>query len=153
MCLTPVWSSVQLRIWGSPLRFGGSPTVWAFGFCLPWSPCVPPSDASSWSISSGSSLDRAGRRVAFIKGTAFPYIITSLCLPFLPQVPCRLVTSQERGQTGYAVLGLDPSVSPAHKVLFPHLPAALPSEAVRFHCRSWGWEWPQEESHDVAVFT
>ena len=120
MCLTPVWSSAPLGIWGSPRRFGGLPTVWAFGFCLPWSPCVPLSDASSWSISSGSSLDRAGCRASVIKGTAFPYVITSLCLQFLPHVPCCLVTGQERGQTGYSVLDLDHLYPLLTNVLFLH---------------------------------
>lgn len=147
----------------SPPRFGGSPTFWGFGFCLPLSSCAPPSDASSWSTSSHSGLDRAGWRVSFIKGTTFPSVITSLCLQFLPHGP--MLRSDQLGTQANWTLspGSGPICVPCSQMCSSFTlpaachsapsPAALPSEAVRFHCCSWGWEQPQEESHEVAVFT
>ena len=125
MCLTPVWFSAPLRIWPESTKVWGSPTFWVFG-C--WSPCVPPSDASSWSSSSHGGLDRAGWRVSFIKGMAFPSVITSLCLQFLPHGPLLLSDQPGSLRTGSSVLDLAPTVSPAHKpsLSSPFLPPAAP---------------------------
>ena len=69
---TPMWSSAHLRIWAEfILRFGGLPTFWVSGVCLPWPPRVPPSDASSRRRSSLGGLDRAGWGMSSVKVMAF----------------------------------------------------------------------------------
>lgn len=155
-------SRAQRRIWAGPPRSGGSPTFWGFGFCLPLSSCAPPSDASSWSTSSHSGLDRAGCRVSFIKGTTFPSVITSLCLQFLPHGP--LLCSDQLGTQANWTLspGSGPIwLSPAHKRSSFTLPAAcppapspaaVPSEAVRSHRRSWGWSSPRKRAVKLQFY-